>query len=553
MSSAGGLPTAQATSVSAEAPLSPAGSVTGASSSRPNMAVMAASFSEQVRLALQESFGEMIPAHLEETAASLGADVRAGGARLASSPRSAGRRKQASSRSVSPAEREGAVFERLQKDTQARLCREKPDLAVADGPCLPSHKAWVTPATPTPSPASKKGGCSAASSPRLSVAASSPVASPTRSPCGSSPSRGGVSRRLYRDGLSLKERRKQLSEEAHAAEDNRYRKEADDILSKSWQSHSSACRRSHGSSSSSSHKIQGDWSAHQDSAHVPGRKLVGRHHRSISPTTIKEAAAPASQAEPPAALVQESVKHELETMKQQLGLLLLGADMLKRRMVSSAQPARAQAVQSHPSSPDASRHAGSLAGQFQAEMPTALGSPASYCSGYAELQGLEASLYTPSSTQRSFAVCTPQGDSKSRPAVPTSSLTPDRSAKYVGYPQDETHQILTEGAFATAILPPSPQHRVSSPRNHSASSAVAVHKGANFVQTSAQLGSPARGGACTTPCSSPATPVAVYMACPTKAGQVQPPKQQCFAVRPPHAQLLPGQAQCIASQAPAAG
>lgn len=245
-------------------------------------------------------------------------------------------------------------------------------------------------------------------------------------------------------------------------------------------------------------------------------------------------------------------------MKQQLGLLLLGADMLKRRMVSSAQPAQAQEVPARPSSPDAARRIASPtghSGQLQAEMPAALGSPASYCSGYAELSGLEASLYTPASTQRSFAVCTPQADLRSRQLGPISSLTPDRSAKLIGcgsYPQDETYQIATEGAYVAAIQPPSPTFRVNSPRNHSAPS-VALHKGANFVQTSAQLGSPACGGA-STPCASPATPVAVYMASPTKAGQVQMPMQQRFAVlTPPHAKVLPGQAQTTVGQAPAAG
>lgn len=248
-------------------------------------------------------------------------------------------------------------------------------------------------------------------------------------------------------------------------------------------------------------------------------------------------------------------------MKQQLGLLLLGADMLKRRMVSSTPPA--QAVPSRPSSPDAARQTGSPIGQLQAEMPAALGSPASYCSGYAELSGLEASLYTPASTQRSFAVVTPHADLRNRvvgpqaPQGPTTSLTPDRSAKLIfrgSHLQDETYQFATEGAFAASIIPPSPTDWVSSPRNQSAPCAVAaLHKGASFVQTSGQLGSPSCGGACTTPCASPATPVAVYMASPTKAGQVQMPMQHRFAVLPPHAQLVPGQAQTIVGQAPAAG
>jgi len=313
--------------------------------------------------------------------------------------------------------------------------------------------------------------------------------------------------------------------------------EAQDILNLSRRSYSCS---SGGKSPVS--KKQGNWKGRKKDFHPPpGRALATKDAQAKSPTssssspskTVEEAddRSPATWgAAVQAAVEEDCAKKEINSMKQQLGLLLLGADMLKRRLAGNEgdradRSSRSQSPQGllRPTSPAGHEANGPvLGGSDVSAPPWGVG-----FSGY-EASVADASLYTPASTQRSFvAHGTPQLEFTSRPLL---ALSSDRSAKYVGCSQDDFHSNAlldsAEGAFFTTKLPSSPVQRAHSPA-HAAHHACAspLRAGAQFVTIP-----PAVPGA-RTPCASPAKPVAVYVA---GAVKVHTPVRQ-IAAHPPRA------------------
>lgn len=330
---------------------------------------------DEVQQTIQKSFGETSPPCLEEVLGRIAARSKPSRTIFSESERGSAQRMQ---RSYSPrgdvlnldrvaerfnlhdeaAETSGfssprspqkkgnadAVFQRLIKDSKVRLEKHL-SVSPNDGPQQLAHKEWVI-SSPT---SANRPGTSMSSSFGHVSAVSSPTACslPLRSP-----SSRGISQRLYDDAKSLRERRKCLTEAVEAAEAQFLQEEGKQLRSLSRRVISS--KEGH-----TRQKRYLDFNINQDWTSLPGRVLGCVKHSEAefqtsehlaessatdvsSPThcaTTPSASPTGSQSISFAKDAQENDLRELELMKQQLGLLLKGAEMIHQRLAEASEKA----------------------------------------------------------------------------------------------------------------------------------------------------------------------------------------------------------------------